>query len=260
MCLRLAVVIGGWHYPLQPFETIPRIPLPVGWRADYFCIGHRDPDLKIVRSEKDVIESGCASLWRYDAELYAAFASKAEMGRLGWKFSLRENTYGDWAYLNQWMEEVDSRQYSAVWWLHDDTYMRPGAVSLLRDVLPMRVAAIGNGKYPSAPPCYLRGSFEFFSREALDLIGKFDLGGAEVTREGLIDTPAEFAALSDWNATAEPTRRLLARNRSRVDYLSPYYRISKYAIEGERGLISSTVGAPWSVFEGASQLLGVDAA
>ena len=49
---KLAVIAGGWHYPLHFYRTIQRQKVPDGWSVDLFAIGHRDPDDVIVSKEK----------------------------------------------------------------------------------------------------------------------------------------------------------------------------------------------------------------
>ena len=46
---RLAVVAGGWHFPLHFYEQIKNQEIPVGWEVDLFCVSHRNPDLDIIK-------------------------------------------------------------------------------------------------------------------------------------------------------------------------------------------------------------------
>jgi hypothetical protein len=87
----------------------------------------------------------------------------------------------------------------------------------------------------------------------LEMIGgRIDLGEIPFTREGLTDTPQGIEPLLRWNDTALPLRRMMNDRglSSRIKFLSPYYRVSPFAIEGERGFMHSRVGVPWSYDEG----------
>jgi hypothetical protein len=108
---------------------------------------------------------------------------------------------------------------------------------------------LANSRYPEAPEAYVRGSFEFWKREMLDLLGgRIDLGNVGLTRVGKTDSPTDLQALSPWNDTAVPLRDFMVRHKiaDRIGYLSPHYRISPFAIEGERGFLHFQGGAPWS--------------
>jgi hypothetical protein len=112
---------------------------------------------------------------------------------------------------------------------------------------------LANGTYPQAPDAYVRGSFEFWKREMLDRIGgRFDLGEITLTREGKTDTPPGMDGITSWNSTCIPLRRMMANGglANKIEHLSPYYRISRWAIEGERGFMHSQDGVPWSFAAG----------
>ena len=135
---------------------------------------------------------------------------------------------------------------------HDDNYLRRADLS---DQLAGDWLILANGRYPQAPEAYVRGSFEFWKREMLELLGgKFDLGSVAMTREGKSETPYHggMDAIAAWNDIGIPLRSFLVRRglHKRVSYLSPHYRISPWAIEGERGFLHWTNGAPWSVEAG----------
>ncbi len=245
--MNVAVVAGGWHWPLEFFF---RAPFHLNG-ADLFVIAHRNPELPIVREEKlDVLAKATGPLADLDRELYADYPTVSHLRRLGWHYEEAPNTIGDWQFFNQWLAGHDYRDYDVILNCHDDTYMRPGApeFDLSGDWLLM-----ANGTYPGAPECYVRGSFEFWKRELLDMIGgHIDLGPIGLTREGKTDTPEGMAAISEWNNTALPLRRFMSSQglANRIKHLSPYYRISPYAIEGERGFMHSQDGVPWSFAEG----------
>ncbi len=227
-------------------------------KADLFVVAHRNPELPIVREEKlQILATATGKAADWDRELYAEYPSLSELKSLGWQYQEAPNTVGDWGFFNQWLETHDYRDYDAILNCHDDTFIRS------RDLLAVAAdwwadcdpgwLILTNGHYPQAPAAYVRGSFEFWRREMLDLLGgKLDLGALSLTREGLTDSPADWRALLVWNDTQMPLREFMtARNlNGRIARLSDYYRISRWAFEAERGFLHYMNGAPWSVEEG----------
>ncbi len=256
---RIAVVAGGWHWPFHFFSQMARAKrVALGHEVDLFVIGHRSPELAQVRLEKDHLRKGGGALLDLDRDLYQASPSISDLRYLGWQYEPRPNTVGDWGFLNQWIDTFYAEHYHLIVFAHDDTYIRD--VNLLRHfgdqcVMDRMASADGvplittNGRYPQAPEAYVRGSFEVFHPDLIRRLGgKFDIGQPALTREGQNDSPAGMEALSSWNSITEPTRRYMIENglAHQVHYLSDYYRISKWVIEGERGLLSSREGADWS--------------
>lgn len=269
---RIAVVAGGWHWPSHFFSQMAKAKrAAVGHEVDLCVIGHRSPELRQVRQEKVNLNEiqGESPLHMLDAELYQDSPSIADLKYLGWEYLPQPNTVGDWGFLNQWLHLSTASHYDLIVFMHDDTYIRD--VNLLRflgdqcamgrmsgeDVVPLITT---NGRYPQAPEAYVRGSFEAFHPSLIKRLGgRFDIGQPTLTREGLSDSPAGMEALSSWNSITEPTRRYMVDNglTSQVHYLSEFYRISKWAIEGERGLLSSREGADWS-YQAGLKHFGVD--
>lgn len=256
--MKFAVVAGGWHWPVHFYREMPAQTV----KADLFVVAHRSPELPIVRSEKhEILCEARGPLADMDRMLYGGYPSIDYLQAMGWKYQEAPNTVGDWGFFNQWLATHDYREYDAILNCHDDTFIRS------RELLEVAAAwwseqdaewlLLANGRYSQAPEAYVRGSFEFWRREMLDLVGgHIDMGHVALTREGLTDTPAGMDALSAWNDTAVPLRDLMTRRglAGRIAYLSPHYRISKWAIEGERGFLHYTNGAPWSLEEGMRAL------
>ena len=248
--MKLAVVAGGWHWPAHFFWEMAE----QASGAALFVIAHRSPELPIVREEKlPILSRAKGVLAEFDRMLYARYPSIAELRGLQWVYEEEANTVGDWGFLNQWLELHDYRQYDCILSCHDDTFIRR------RDLLDQAQMGswliLANGTYPQAPAGYVRGSFEFFARELLDMLGgRIDLGPLGLTREGKTGTPYADgnSALSAWNDTGIPLRRFLVERglAGRVSYLSRHYRVSPWAIEGERGFMHFREGAPWSLEEG----------
>lgn len=255
--MKLAIVVGGWHWPLHFFLNMAL----EAEGADLFVIGHRSPELPIVREEKcAILSTATGRLADLDRILYAEFPTVADLRDLGWIYREEPNICGDWCFFNQWLEKHDWRQYDVILNCHDDTYLTeqtglfgPNGMQASTDWL-----LLANGTYPQAPEAYVRGSFEFWKPELLDRLGgKIDLGTVTLTREGKTDSPPGIAAISAWNDTAIPLRRFMTQHglSKRIAYLSPYYRVSRWAIEGERGFMHFMDGVPWSYEEGCKTYL-----
>src|SRR5688572_16318125 len=119
--MRLAIVVGGWHWPLDFFT---RIAAQAGG-ADLFAVGHRNPELPIVREEKrEILEAATGQLAALDRILYREFPTVHCLRELGWKYLEEENTIGDWGFFNQWLARHDFRQYDAILNCHDDNFIR----------------------------------------------------------------------------------------------------------------------------------------
>src|SRR6476619_2997301 len=99
--MKLAVVAGGWHWPLHFYRTMSESARRV--RAELFVVAHRSPELPIVREEKrDILARAGGPLADLDRELYAAFPDVAGLRALGWEYMDAPNTVGDWGFFNQW--------------------------------------------------------------------------------------------------------------------------------------------------------------
>lgn len=249
--MRIAVVAGGWHWPAHFYRELPKA-LP---GADLFVIAHRSPELKIVSEEKrSLLASAAGPLAELDRELYSEFPTVFELFGLGWEYQIAPNTCGDWGFFNQWLETHDFRRYDVILNCHDDTLIRcPEGRAPLMENLSGNWLLLANGRYPEAPVGYVRGSFEFWKRELLDMLGgRIDLGDVSLTREGKTDSPAGLHALSEWNNNCVPVRDFMVQRglENRIAYLSPHYRVSPWVIEGERGFLHCRGGAPWSVEAG----------
>lgn len=249
---KLAVIAGGWHFPIGFFEQIAQQKIPAGWSVDLFVVAHRDPSYATEEKKEFLSKLGNSRREIYDKKMYRKVATIAEIEALGWKYSLEPNTMGDFGNTNQWLEKNDYKQYDKLLITHDDNYILTDQMFI--DILPqddwlILTNSTGNAQrrlrqWLGLPkPFGLRGSFEFFTREMMDKLGgSFDLSRTTLTREGQFTTTLDMKELTDWNQNDKPLRDLIINNNllPRVKSLSPYYRISKYCLEGERGYISKT--------------------
>lgn len=249
---KLAVIAGGWHFPLHFFEKIAEQKIPTGWEVDLFVVSHRDPSLAVEEKKGMMATLGYDRRCLYDRIFYRKIATVSEIEALGWKYVLEPNTIGDWGNTNQWLEKNDYKEYDKFLITHDDNFILTD--QMFADILPQDNWLILSNSTGSAqrrlrqwlhlPKKFtLRGSFEFFTREMLDYMGgRFDLSETTLTREGKTSTTGAFTELSDWNTTVFPLQRLIEEKglSSRVRALSEYYRMSIYCLEGERGYIHKT--------------------
>ena len=239
---KLAVVVSGWHFPINFYQQIIQQTIPLGWEVDYFCVSHRDP--LIAKEEKEVIlsELGDGTLERLDKVLYEDVPSVEWLENAGWNYSLEPNNCGDWAVTNQWLEKYDYKDYEMLLLTHDDNFLLNNHLFVntldntfsklfrndysLND-LPEFKYATKNDYSEVEPDDWLilsnaivnwtgkvRGSFDFFKTELIDKMGGgFDMARVELDRTGLTDnmdmgyygdsTPQGGLSMKDWEKPIE---------------------------------------------------------
>lgn len=233
---KLAVVVSGWHYPYTFFEAISRQQIPKGWKVDLFVVSHRDPKHAVMPKFNPETRRG-----KLDSVLYKKLATIQDLEDLGFNYKEYPNTIGDWGNSNQWLEENDYTKYDMFLFTHDDNLVLNNDLfnqvcSMYKQDWLIMTNSVGT------PPGSIRGSFEFFKKEMLDILGgKFDMSQVKLDRTGQVDNPSKWSELYDWNSTVTPLTNLLTEKNlwEKVIVLSPFYRVSMYCIEGERGTISS---------------------
>jgi hypothetical protein len=251
---RLAVVAGGWHFPLHFFQSMINEKVPEGWTVDFFCISHRDPKYSAEDKKEVLANLGLSYPEVLDQIFYRSIATVEEIEALGWKYHLCPNTNGDWGNTNQWLDLYDYKQYDLLLATHDDNFFFGD--QLFMDILsapqPWLILTNTTGsnegwkgfikKKILGRAMAVRGSFEFIKPELLTLMGgKFDMSDTTLSREGEVHSDMSLKTLNNWNMNTEPMRRFLDERglASKVHALSTTYRISDYCAEGERGFISS---------------------
>lgn len=249
---KLAVIASGWHFPITFYEQIANQRIPAGWEVDLFVISHRDPSFSEKEKVDVIAKMGYTRRELYDRLMYRKIATVAEIEALGWKYELHPNTIGDLGCSNQWLEKYDYKKYDKFLFTHDDNFILTDKVFL--DILPkddflILTNTTGNAQrrlrqWLRLPKkLSLRGSFEFYTREMLDHMGgKFDLSETKMTRIGETSSFMSLSELSEWNSVIYPLQRLIDKKglQPLVKGISPYYRMSKYCLEGERGYIYKT--------------------
>jgi hypothetical protein len=235
---KLAVVASGWHFPYSFYESIKNQKLPDNWEMEMFCISHRNPKYSAEEKSEIKLQGDRACL---DVKLYQRIAFKNDIEDLKWKYKEYPNTIGDWGCSNQWLEEYNYNEYDLILFSHDDNLILSdnwfSEIILNTDIDTWEILSNGCG----APRGWLRGSCEFFKPSLLNKIGgKFDLSMVTLNRDDKLFGSQDMNELSDWNNTVIPLMNFIQDNNIKVSYLSDYYRVSKYCLEGERGFISKT--------------------
>jgi len=249
---KIAIIIGGWHYPSHFYKKISELKIPDGWVSDTFVVGHRDPDLEIISQEKhDVLKTLDENndLVKLDNILYNKTINRSEIEQLGFDFKLEPNKIGDFYFFNQWSEKNDWKSYDLYLFMHDDTFMMKD--TMIVDVINKQcnLYYFQNEVDKNSPWLFLtacgdqmlcpRASFAFFDKKLIEkLNGKFSMDNIKLNREGKTDTPGTgLQGTADWNMVSRNFTTFMQENgwQEKMLRLSPYYRISKYCLEGERG-------------------------
>jgi hypothetical protein len=259
---KLAVLLGGWHYPYGLYETLSKQHIPDGWEIDLFCIGHRLPEDEETINEKTSVRNyeGNDKLRLLDKILYRKPLTSKHLSDWGWNFILEDNTMGNYEFFNQWIKHYNYEDYDMVFLAHDDNFILnenlfydvlEEKIDLVyfqgplrsRDLTPVLVKndlewhLLTNSYMGSRSP---RGSFGFYTKTLIDKIGgNFDMSGIELKRVNLKNTPESHTDLNEWNQTDKNFMKSLYDCELAEDmrYLSSKYRVSEYCIEGERGYV-----------------------
>lgn len=248
----LAIIITGWHFPYLFFEQLNKQIKPKDWNIDSFLISHRDP--KKAFNEKKIKKTNNI-LNQIDLKMYSKQVDKQTIEKFKIKYIQKPNDFGNWHAFNQWKEDYDWKKYDLFFIVHDDTYLMNDLV--LKNILEGNVELyqtkqnnndqlfkskfhdnwllLSNGANggPNNKDFFIRGSFDFFKKELLLMLdGEFSMNG--------VAHKNKLKKLGEWNKMLDNLSVFFRKNNilHKVSYLSPYYRISPYAIDGERGLMS----------------------
>lgn len=257
--MEIAIIVGGWYFPKHLYEQVKQVIPPNGVNLEFFVMSHRNPELVDIKAEMlPRIKEG-QSLDKYDLELYKEIITYPELEALGYKVHEVENEIGDYFFFNQWSELYDYKKYNGIVFMHDDNYLLPAFKNILIDVFNNNTNYYKHvdRKWVLANPIsefnYIansavgnrataRGSFSIWSKSLIERLGgKFSMDNVEVKRTGETNTPRLHSTL-DWNTVGTNFQEFIQQSGfDKTSFrLSPYYRVSKYMIEGERGLISNT--------------------
>lgn len=254
--MKIAVIIGGWYFPAHLYRTVINATLPSAVKADYFVVSHRDPTSVSISEE---MLPRVQNSNKYDIELYSSIVTYKTLQEMGYQVEEVPNLIGDYFFFNQWAEKHSYKDYDYIVFMHDDNYLLPEFKNIFVDIFEGKAegvkyvhqgwedciiqdfdyianSAVGNRKTA-------RGSFSVWSGKFLeDIGGTFSMEGVVLTREGKADTPDGHLEIADWNMVGHNLQKFVEEKgyMESTYRLSKYYRISKYMIEGERGLISKT--------------------
>ena len=270
---KILVLATGWHFSSQFYEMMSKQIVPENWEIDYFCVAHRLPEDENTIKEKDEVRnaSGGNFLNELGKKMYEYPITTKQIKDLGWNFMLEPNTIGDMEVFNQWSKKYNYKDYDIIVITHDDNFILSD--ELFMDIVennikiykPIKNSRYGisnhqfkvkevpindgwlfidNGYSEHIPKAFEpRGSFSFYKKEFIDMLpnNKFDMSdrGKKIpTREGRTDGVG-YMGLSEWNSPVGTLRDWLYGKDlvSECGWFSITKRISKYCIEGERGLI-----------------------
>ena len=265
---KLAVVVGGWHYPYEYYKQVRNQKIPEDWECDYFVVSHRDPELPNVLEEKQVLLKGRSDgiLQSFDRQLYDRIITKQELKDMGFTYDEEQSSIGDLYQLNQWVKRHYTGQYDKVLFTHDDNYILNDEFFL--DILEKRVDLFLNSKVNEViqiekefdwkhlssgvleNTIVPRTSFTFLDKELLDKLAPdfeevstkgvdLDRSGETTTIYNLDDEQVDRSPLSSWNWPSRNFKNWMSNNgyTEKSVRMSPLYRVNKYLIEGERGFI-----------------------
>lgn len=267
--MNIAFIIGGWYFPKHLYQNAVEINKPDNCNIDFYVVSHRNPSTIDISAEMKtrIIHNN-----KYDLTLYNSITNYEELKAMGYRVDEVSNTIGDYYFFNQWTEIYDYSKYDYVVFMHDDNYLLPDFKNILTDIFSskadfyvhndldwVKVVNLKNFHYiaNSIVPTRktARGSFSIWTKQLIDAMGgKFSMEKVQVTREGKKDNPTNFFEL-DWNTVGTNFQEFIQENGFLTNSyrLSPYYRVSKYMIEGERGLISSNNVRVSNMIEGMRQ-------
>ena len=242
---KLAVVLGGWHYPYAYYKQVVDQKIPDGWECDYFVVSHRDPELPTVFEEKQALlkTRGDGLLQSFDKEMYSHIVTKKELSDMGYIYNVEVSSIGDLYQLNQWVQRHYTGQYDKVLFSHDDNYMLNDELFL--DILECRVDLFLNLE---------RNQITRVEKELLDDIAPeieeittrnvdLDRSGETTTIYNLNDKQVDKHPLGSWNWPSRNFTNWMVDKgyTAKSVRISPVYRANKYLIEGERGFIWTQV-------------------
>lgn len=250
---KIAVIVGGWYFPKHLYDNVIQLIAPMDYTLEFFVMSHRNP-IKTNISQEMLSRSESNNM--FDNKLYSEIASYEHLIELGYNVHECDNAIGDYYFFNQWAELYDYTQFDYVIFMHDDNYILPEFKHLLTHLFEKQInlykfnkSWVSTTKYddfdyiansPVGNRKTARGSFSIWSKKLLQSMnGKFSMNDVKLDRTNLNDTPYGHELLADWNMVGRNFQdHVEANNFMQSTYrLSNVYRISKYLIEAERGLI-----------------------
>lgn len=260
--MKIALIAGGWHFPKHFYDTALTVNIPQGVEVDFYAMCHRNMNEKLHQEYKIKTQKLEGPLGELDRELYADFASVEYLNSIGWRAVLCENTIGDFFFINQWLNTY-TQEYDIYIYLSDDVYLTSEWKNFITDLISGTMEVYehnGTGWYagtlspdwvwigncPNGARKVMRSSTGIFTNSFIKQIGRFRMDKISLTRTNASDNRWNSKDVEDWNQVQRNLQDFLeATKQDHLSYrLSTSYRVSKYMIEAERGLLSNNnVGA-----------------
>lgn len=259
---KIAIIAGGWHFPKHFYDKALTVNIPEGVAVDFYAMCHRNMNEKLHKEYKLKTENLKGPLGELDKELYADFASVEYLNSIGWKAVLCQNTIGDFFFINQWLDTY-TEEYDIYIYLSDDVYLTNEWKNFITDLTSGTLEVYehnGAGWYkgslspdwvwigncPNGTRKVMRSSTGIFTNSFIKQVGRFSMDKVSLTRTDASDNKWNPQDVEDWNQVQRNLQDFLEESKQdHLSYrLSASYRISKYMIEAERGLLSNNnVGA-----------------
>ena len=280
---KILVLATGWHFSSYFYEKMIEQKVPKGYKIDYYCVAHREPENKNTINEKESIRNLNAEnfLLEMDKQMYEYPITTKKLKDLGWEFILKDNTCCDVEIFNQWSDDYDYKEYDIICLTHDDNYILSNNIfvdilenniKIHKPIIESRYGVsnhqfntkevrindmdwmfLENGYSEHVPKAFTpRSSFCFFKKELVDLLpnNRFDItetvtGNKLMSRVGETKSFDEHMDLNDWNSPVGTLREWLYNVKPNLGMLNhcgwfstSAQRVSRYCVEGERGLVS----------------------
>ena len=113
---------------------------------------------------------------------------------------------------------------------------------------------------PAATYYHIRCTLDFFKKEVIEMAGgRFDSSSINLKRVGEFNTPTSHNALAEWNKWTDIMIKFIEQHKlqKKIKYLSPYYRVSPYCIECERGFVNRTGWGGEEFINGINELIRI---
>lgn len=272
--MKIVILAGGWHFPRHFYDTAKKVKVPDGSTLDFVAICHRNMTAEVHKEYLQKIEKLPEDfLKKLDQELYASFADIEYLRETGWQAALYENSIGDFNFINQWLD-TNPPQYDLYIYLSDDIYLTHNWQHFLIDFIERQLtfykfyngewvpSELSNnwvyvGNCPNPGRKVMRSSTGIFPGHFLQSLGRFEMSKVSLTRTGQNNNLWNIQDIADWNQVQRNLQDYMeVHNLDKESFrLSNTYRVSKYMIEAERGLLSNINFFQQSYLTGVKQII-----
>lgn len=271
--MKIALIAGGWHFPKHFYDKVKDVILPDEVSLDLYAVCHRNMTEDLHKDYiKQINQLKESPLKKLDQELYKDYADLDYLKSTGWIVDLCENKIGDYYFMNQWLDLYeDTTDYDIYIYLSDDVYLFDEWKYFIKDfynnnleIFEYKESWVKSNLNPNwihiGNCCndnlkVMRSSTGIFTSSFLREIKRFPVDNIKLTRENQNDNKWSHWDVDEWNKVQRNTQDFISsKNKEHLCFrLSPYYRISKYMIEAERGLISNQKAITNAYIKGLKQ-------